>query len=210
MRGATLNFPKGKHHATDHDWEHPVWASQVQRMRYEEFVLKLKTEKPNAAGLECDRYDFDELSEYLVGVRNDVVVFACRLINGKRCRITLDSSYIRSKNHAEISRVVGPAQNGEWYMFHLYAAMISYAFEHRGYEELYCDTRWVFYRKLRMFFRGRVIEELGSVKTHKKNGQEIQLIPTRITRSVLGNMMQQLMQERLPHVDGSQLLTAAA
>lgn len=162
-----------------------------QRLRYQEFVLRLGFEPENDSGLEHDEYD--SLAPYLLIVEDGEIMAGCRLIDGERAPITLDRALLSPGRHFEISRMVCNSQTdtSKALMCSLYSGVGRYAFEVRGYHDLYCDTRYPYLRVLRPIL-GEALRVIGVPKVHDKNGHKLTLVPTRINRGE-----RHILQERL-------------
>ncbi len=155
------------------------FRERFQRLRYEEFSERRGWEVLNPERLEQD--DYDPHAPYVYVRRGKNVLAACRLIDSEGIGITLPSVLVVPGRSFEISRVLSLGDNGreqEAAMLVLYQGIASYAFRERGYDHLYCDTRYEFYRKLRLILRELQIT-LGEPVVHLKNGVELKLVPTR-------------------------------
>ncbi len=174
-----------------HPGEQPVLRRAFQRLRYQEFVLRLKFEPENASGLEWDMYE--PSAPYLLIVEDGDILAGCRLIDGERVHITIDHGLLSPGRHFEISRMVCNSQvsTSQALMCSLYGAVVRYAFEVRGYHDLYCDTRYPYLRVLRPIL-GDTLQVIGAPRVHDKNGQQLTLVPTRIHRD-----HQHILKERL-------------
>jgi len=151
-------------------------------------------------GKECDRYD--PYSTAILVVWEGIVIAGCRLIDGEQIGVTLDSIPFDSGRHFEISRMlirseVKDRATRDRVMFALCQAVAEYAFEERGYDDLYCDTRLPFYVALSRIFE-ESLEQIGPEHDVKKKGKTLTLVPTRIRSTSVPAMRQHFMRRLQP------------
>lgn len=136
-------------------------------------------------GREFDKKD--QYSTFILVVWEGVVLAGCRLIDGEQVAINLDPRLIDSERHFEISRMLIRSEIKERttrdrLMFNLCQAVAWYAFEQRGYSDLYNDTRLPFHQALRTIF-GPALQEIGPPHEVKKQGETLILMPSRVNRA---------------------------
>lgn len=219
MRGATLNFPKGKTMFDEFDFSalitgsgpgsecsvviiEPGAASGLQEqfhvLRFRSFG-KWEGTDPRI-GKEYDRYD--SFSTSILVVWEGIVIAGCRLIDGERINITLDPALVDCGRHFEISRMlirseVKDRATRDRVMFTLCQWVAQYAFKTRGYDDLYSDTRLPFYVALNRIF-GESLERIGEQHDVKKNGEVLALVPTRVRRTSAPVMQKRFMRRLQP------------
>lgn len=149
-----------------------------------------------------ERDCYDPYSTSILVVWEGSVIAGCRLIDGERIKITPDPTLVDSGRHFEISRMlirseVRDQATRERVTFALCQAVAQYAFETRGYDDLYCDTRFPFYVALRRIF-GESLEKIGPEHDVEKQGETLKLVPTRIRRTSVPAMRRRFMRRLQP------------
>ncbi len=176
----------------EHPGQDPDLWDQFLVLRYRSFG-KWEGTHPQI-GRESD--EKDQFSAFVLVVWEEVVIAGCRLIDGERVAINLDPRLVDSGRHFEISRMlirseVKDRATRERVMFVLCQAVAEYAFEERGYSDLYSDTRLPFHIALRRIF-GTALREIGLPHDVYKKSGALTLVPSRVNRADVEVMQQQL------------------
>lgn len=84
----------------------PIVSFAFQKLRYKEYVERLKFEPINEDYVERD--DLEKYSTYLIGISNGEVICGCRLIDAQLCEIPVGKHVKQrlNRNSFEISRYI--------------------------------------------------------------------------------------------------------